>query len=130
MKQHLVLFDKECPLCHRAVQYLIRLDKNHELVFAPLNGTTAKGILTGRHTGLKKANSLVLVENFESPHRRFWLRSKAIFRIYQLIGKKWLGLLFYLPSWMGDWFYKRVAEHRHQFKLKMKELEPGDRFLP
>src|SRR5438105_8844237 len=96
MNEHLVLFDSECPLCYRAVKYLIALDQEQHLLFAPLNGTTAKEIITGRQTGLKKVNSLILIEHYQTAHRRFWIRSKAIFRIYQLLGKKYLGLLFFL----------------------------------
>ncbi|HSX25658.1 MAG TPA: DUF393 domain-containing protein [Chlamydiales bacterium] len=133
MGEHLIFFDSECPFCHKTVRHLIEIDTQHLFLFAPLNGETAKDILTGPQQPLRHANSLVLVENYESTDREFWIRSQAVFRIYWLLGgaHAYLGLLSFLPSFLGDPIYNWFAAHRHQFKLKMPE-EPGpeDRFLP
>jgi predicted DCC family thiol-disulfide oxidoreductase YuxK len=131
MGEHLVFFDGECPFCHRSVRYLIEIDVHKRLLFAPLNGKTASEILIGPQAALKKANSLVLVENYQSTHRRFWIRSKAIFKAYWLIGNGWglIGVLSFLPSGLGDFFYRWFAAHRHQFKLKMPQGGPDERFL-
>jgi predicted DCC family thiol-disulfide oxidoreductase YuxK len=133
MHEHLIFFDSQCPFCHRAVQSIIETDKKEHFLFAPLGGETASRILTGPLTPYTKSNSLILIENYRSTYRQFWIRSKAIFRIYWLIGEGWgiLGWLSFLPSFIGDFFYRWFAEHRHQFKLKMsKEPGPPDRFLP
>lgn len=131
MNEHLIFFDKECPLCHRAVRHVIVMDRERHFLFAPLKGETAQDILVGPQAPLQKANSLVLVENYDSTDRLFWTRSKAIARIYWLSGRKVLGSLSFLPAALGDWIYKIVADHRHQFKLKMpKEPGPKERFLP
>lgn len=124
MYEHLIFFDEQCPLCHRSVQHIIDIDVHQRFVFAPLKGSTAHDILIGPQESLKKANSLVLVENYQSTGRRFWVRSKAILRIYWLVGHGWrlLGIFSFFPSFIGDLFYRWLAAHRHQFKLKM----PGD----
>jgi len=133
MGEHLVFFDGECPMCHRAVRHIIEIDKDKIFIFAPLGGETAKNVLTGPQAPLKKANSLVLVENYDSTSRDFYIRSKAVLRIYWLVGNGWglVGILNFLPGVIGDFFYCYLASHRHQFKLKMPD-EPGpkDRFLP
>ena len=133
MHEHLIFFDSECPFCHKAVSKIIEIDLDHQFLFAPLNGETARDVLCGPQTYLRKINSLVLVENFRSTDRHFWIRSRGIFRVYWLIGGQWklFGLFSFLPSWIGDWLYRWVAEHRHQFKLKMdKQPGPKERFLP
>lgn len=133
MHEHLIFFDAECPLCHRAVKEIVALDVDHHFLFAPLNGETAHDVLTGPQAPLNHVNSLVVVENYTSTERRFWIRSRAVFRTYWLIGKQWrlFGLFSFLPAWIGDWIYCYVAEHRHKYKLKIDE-EPGpkERFLP
>lgn len=131
MYEHLVFFDGECPLCHRAVRQVIAMDADRKFLFAPLSGETARDILSGPQEKLRRANSLVLVENYESTDRTFWIRSKAVGRIYWLCGKRAMGCLSFLPAALGDFIYKIVANHRHQFKMKMpKEPGPEDRFLP
>lgn len=133
MGEHLIFFDANCPLCRRAVQYVIELDKKQLFLFAPLAGETASAILCGPLESYRGANSLVLLEHYESTERRFWIRSQAIFRIYWLMGNRWglFGILSFLPSCVGDFFYKWAASHRHQFKLwPTQPLEPKERFLP
>lgn len=133
MHHHLIFFDDECPFCHHSVRHILAIDSKEQFLFAPINGETARGILIGPQDSLKRANSLILVENFRSTEREFWVRSRAIFRIYWLVGKGWrlLGILSFLPSWIQDPFYKWIAVHRHQFRLKMpQEPGPKDRFLP
>lgn len=133
MNDHIVFFDDECPFCHKAVRHIIEIDLKKEIQFAPLRGETARAILTGPQSGLKKCNSIVFAEDYQSTHRRFWTRSHAIFRIYWLVGNGWglVGILSFLPSWIGDFFYNWFAAHRHQFKLRIPEtIEPKDRFLP
>lgn len=133
MKEHLIFFDNECPFCHRSVRHILEIDADHHFLFAPLNGETAEKILIGPQEPLKKAGSLILVEDYQSTARQFWIRSRAILRIYWLAGQQWrlLGILSFLPGWIGDLLYRWLAAHRHQFKLKMPE-EPGpkNRFLP
>jgi len=133
MNDHLVFFDDRCPFCHRAVRHIIEIDEEKRFRFAPLRGETARATLTGPQESLKGANSIVLAENYQSTRRRFWIRSHAIFRIYWLVGNGWglVGILSFLPSWLGDFFYKWLAAHRHQFTIEMPEAPgPSDRFLP
>lgn len=133
MYEHLVFFDGECPFCHRAVRHVLEIDEKSRFLFAPLGGETADDLLMGPQAPLKKANSLVLVENYQSTGRKFWVCSRAILRIYWLAGNGWglLGIFCFLPGFIGDFFYRWFAMHRHQFKLKMpKEPGPKDRFLP
>jgi predicted DCC family thiol-disulfide oxidoreductase YuxK len=133
MYEHLIFFDKECPLCHRAVRHILEIDVDKHFLFAPLNGETAKDFLIGPQAPLRSANSLVLVEHYLSTGRKFWVRSRAILRIYWLNGDGWglYGIFSFLPGYLGDALYRWVAAHRHQFKLKMPgEPGPKERFLP
>ncbi len=133
MHEHLIFFDGECPFCNRAVAHIIELDTHQRFVFAPLKGETAAKILTGPLAWYGEANSLVLMENYRSTGRKIWIRSKAALRVYWLVGEGWklVGIFCFLPGFIGDFFYRWFAEHRHRFKLKpTKEPGPKDRFLP
>ncbi len=132
MYEHLIFFDGECPFCHRSVRHIIDIDKEKRFLFAPLMGDTANEILTGPQEPLKRANSLILVENYQSTERKFWSESRAVLRIYWLVGG-WgiIGIFCFVPSFVGDPIYRWVAAHRHQFKLKMPDQPgPRERFLP
>lgn len=126
----LVFFDSECKLCRKSVVTLIKIDRDKKLVFAPLSGKTASDKLIGKLSDLKHQNSLVLIEH---PHGRVWLRGRAVFRIFWLLGGKWklIGWLHMMP-WV-DFFYRQIARHRHRFSSKdtfkaVMEKE-RDRFL-
>jgi predicted DCC family thiol-disulfide oxidoreductase YuxK len=133
MNEHLVLFDATCPFCHRSVSHLIDLDQDRHLLFTPLDGATAEQMLVGIHKSLLKSNSLILIEQFETTGRKFWIRSRAVLRAYWFIGRGWglIGVFAFVPSCLGDIVYRWVAEHRHQFHLDMPKIKaPEDRFLP
>src|SRR5579872_7151812 len=131
--ENIVFFDSECPLCRRAVKTVLEIDVHRRFSFAPLNGETARDVLTGPQEVLTRANSLVLAEGYRSTERRFWIKSQAILRIYWLAGNGWglIGILSFFPGFIGDFFYDWAAAHRHQFKLQVSEtLGTQDRFLP
>lgn len=133
MGDHIVFFDDECPFCHAAVRHIIEIDEKKQFLFAPLQGETAAEILTGPQKVLKDAHSIVLAEHYRSTERNFWIRAHAIFRIYWCAGNGWglVGILSFMPRWLGDFFYNWFAAHRHQFRMKMLETPgPRDRFLP
>lgn len=131
MREHLIFFDGDCALCHRAVLQILKEDTKQIFVFAPLEGETAKEILIGPNARYAREDSLILVESFRSDRRRFWVRSKAVFRIYWLMGSRWIGWMCYLPAWMSDWAYRWVAKHRHRLHFGWERTEfQNDRFLP
>jgi predicted DCC family thiol-disulfide oxidoreductase YuxK len=134
MSEHLLFFDETCPFCHKAVRNILEIDVYRRFMFSPLSGKMAKDLLTGPQKELMQANSLILVENYQSTERQFWIRSHALYRVYWLAGNGWwiVGCLsFLIPKWLGDAVYRWVAEHRHQFKLQMPESAvPPDRLLP
>ncbi len=130
---HLLFFDHECPFCVRSVRQMIQQDVEHKFAFAPLRGETAKEVLSGPQSFLKKANSLVVVENWQSTDRKFWTKSRAMLRVYWLLGGQWklFGCFSFFPRFLGDFIYDQVSAHRHQFRLRPdQEIGPEDRFLP
>lgn len=131
MDDHLIFYDADCNFCHQMVLYLIQLDREKQFLFAPLEGETAHQVLTGPNARYAHENSIVLAENFRSDRREFFIRSKAVFRIYWLLGRRWIGWLYFCPAWFCDWIYKGIAKHRHRLHLGWARPEfTTDRFLP
>ena len=131
MNEHLVFYDADCGFCYRFVVNLLAMDRKKQLLFAPLNGETAKEILIGPNAHYALADSVILVENFRSDRREFWMRSQAAFRIYWLIDSRWIGWLSFLPSGFCDGIYSWIAKHRHRLNVGWKRTEfQNDRFLP
>lgn len=106
--RHLVLFDGECGLCDRSVQWLLRHDPRGVLTFAPLAGEAAR-----RFVPRGDYDTVVLVEHDERG-ARLYERSRAAFRIWRALGGGWrvLSWLRFLPAWLTDVPYRVVARNR------------------
>lgn len=130
---HLIFFDAKCKLCQRAVLSIFERDRSRKFLFAPLEGKTADLLLIGVNEHLKKANTLVLMEHFQKKRKKTWVRAKAIFRIFWILGGvyKLIGALFFVPISL-DPLYKLVARHRHRLIKKVSPLPSAfkERLLP
>lgn len=132
MYEHLLLFDGNCPVCHRVVRHVLEIDIEERFVFAPLESETARRTLKKNYADFLAANTVVVVENYLSSSSKKWIRSRAIFRIYWLIGGGWkvIGILSFFPGFIGNIFYRLFAIYRYQFNVKMPgSVIPGSRFL-
>jgi predicted DCC family thiol-disulfide oxidoreductase YuxK len=103
------LYDGECGLCDRSVQWLLRHDRRGVLQFAPLQGEAAQPF-TG---GATEFDTMVFVER-QGERARVTHRSRAIFRILSRIGGPWrlVSWLRFLPAWLTDPAYRLVAANR------------------
>lgn len=117
-----LLYDGECGLCARAVQWTLERDvRARTLRFAPLQGDTARPILA-RH-GIaphpeRGFDSLVLVEDLGGPRERVLVRSDAALAIGRYLGGGlgWLARLAALvPRPLRDAVYHLIARNRLRF---------------
>lgn len=126
----IVFFDGVCGLCNRAVDILLRIDRRGVLLFAPLQGETARALLPPE-----------LVEDLETLVFRVrgenYTRSRAVLHILGEIGGLWkpFGILAGLPPALGDTLYRFVARHRIQWfgskeTCRLPTPEEQGRFLP
>lgn len=129
--KHLVFYDGACGFCDHVVQWLIRHDKSGIFLFAPLKGETADIFLQG----ISREDSLVLIENFQTPHQKMFLFGQAAFRILWLLKGPWmlLGWINFLPPCLYNWGYTLVAKNRHHFfssdVCSLPDPSLKDRFL-
>ncbi len=132
----LVFYDGECGLCDHIVQFLLKADKSKNFVYAPLQGKTASELLKDVPDSVKEADSLILIEDYQSENRKLYIYGHGAFRIAWLLGGGWklLGWLSFIPPVLYNWGYYLVARNRHRFfKQEVCRLPvEGDkeRFLP
>lgn len=113
MKQHLLFFDGHCPLCHRAVRYILKHDHKKSFRFAPLDGETALTKL-GKE---READSLVFLENCGEESERVFIEGKAVLRICLRLGGPFLlyGWMAYLPGFFFNFLYRQIAKRRYRW---------------
>lgn len=133
--KHLVFYDGECGFCDQVVQFLLKVDRKEQFLFAPLQGKTAAKVLQKLPDQYKQVDSLVLVENYATNKQHFYVLGKASFRILWLLGGSWrlLGWICFLPSFLYNWGYRLVARNRKKLMPEaciLPDPKSQDRFLP
>lgn len=132
--QHLLIYDGECGICDRIVRFLVKADKKRLFQFAPLNGITAEKVLKDLPEKYRGEDTLVLVENWNTPQKKFYILGKGTLRIFWILGGLWglIGWISFLPGCFYDWMYRLFARHRKGLFPLMECCPPekSDRFLP
>lgn len=131
---HVVFFDGQCGLCDHLVQWLLHNDKEKIFLFAPLQGITAEKNLKHLPAWIRDSDSMVLIENYQTPHQKVYIYGKAVLRTLWLLGGayKAIGWIHFLPAFFYDWIYWIVAKNRKKiFGTIELPTETGvGRFLP
>lgn len=105
----IVFFDGVCGLCSHFVDFVISIDKKHVHRFAPLQGMTAKQILTMQE--IEDLDSVVVYVNGGKLKK-----AQAVLHVLQSVGGFWtLTSVFRIfPNSLLNFFYDLVARHRYQ----------------
>jgi len=128
----LVLYEGVCGLCHHSVRFLLRVDRDEKLMFAPLQGETAQRARERYPNIPDGLDTVVLIDE-----GRAHLRSRAFtvgarhFHWPWRIG--YVGRFF--PAFLGDLVYRFVARIRYRVWGKhdvcaLPSPEERARFLP
>lgn len=133
---HLVLYDGRCPLCNGIVRFLLRCDRQGRLMFAALQGETARSLAPlWKHTD----ETILLVSYMGTDRERVCEKSDAVLEIFRLLNGAWkaLTVLAVIPRSIRDRVYDWVARHRFRWfgssPLEECPLPPPQyraRFLP
>jgi predicted DCC family thiol-disulfide oxidoreductase YuxK len=112
-----VLFDGWCPLCVRAVRFLIRTDRKALFLLASLESEPARGLLDTCQAdpedrlAARTGATVALVDR-----GRLYVRSDAALRIAARLPFPWrfLVLLRVVPRGLRDRAYVAIARRRHE----------------
>ena len=110
----LVLYDGDCGVCDRFVQFVLARDPAARVRFAPLGGETAAKVLA-RAPDLALADSIVLVDLDQFGTARIFARSDAVLRILLRLSGPWRAarVLWVVPRPLRDTAYNIFARWRH-----------------
>lgn len=130
--KYIIFFDGECPLCNRAVRFVLKADKKKVFLFAPLAGRTAAKELVHFQTKHPELDTFILLEGYQGKDRKILMEGRAVFRMLWLLGGmyRFPGCLSFLPSTLFDIIYRWIAARRYKL-FKSKRPLPSDqgRFL-
>ena len=108
----LVLYDGECGLCDRSVQFILKFDSAGLFRFATLQGATGAKYL--KKAGLPEdyVGSVLLVDD-QGVHSH----STAALRIMRRLDApaRWMGIGRLVPRFLRDGVYNFIARHRFQW---------------
>lgn len=134
--RHILFYDGECGICNASVRLLMRIDKEAQLYYAPLQGQTANQNLPIELRDPKDLSTVVYLRN-ESEGPELMTQFRAITQSLLLMGKGWAALgrvLDLFPSQMMNWLYGMIARNRHRIRKKgacaLPTEEQRKRLLP
>jgi predicted DCC family thiol-disulfide oxidoreductase YuxK len=126
----IVFFDGVCHLCNKFVDALLQRDQQQKFLFAPLQGETAKTLLSAKER--EDLQSVILLEG-----QKKYKGAEAVLRILILLGgtSRLFGLGYLVPPYFRNQFYHWVARHRYswfgtQDQCRLPTAEEKNRLLP
>lgn len=128
---HILYFDGVCGLCNHSVDFVLKRDREHSILFAPLQGETAAQELPAED--VHNLSTII----FQTPHG-LYRRSAAVVRILWTLGGIWAfwgALLWLVPLPLRNLGYRAVSATRYKVFGKKETCriptpEERDRFLP
>ncbi len=127
----IVFFDGVCGLCNSVVDFAMKWDRHGVLRFAPLQGETARQLLTPQD--VENLNTFVFRDQ-RGLHRR----SSAMVRLLRCLGGAWSVLsvlLWIVPRPLRDAGYRIIARYRYAWfgkkeTCRMPTADERERILP
>jgi predicted DCC family thiol-disulfide oxidoreductase YuxK len=105
-----LLYDGDCALCNRFVQFAIARDKMGKLVYVSQQSADGQRMLKRYGYSASLLDTVVLVEAHTS-----YERSSAALRTLRLLGTPWSFLYIFIifPTTLRDPFYNWIASKRY-----------------
>ncbi|MCU1311302.1 MAG: putative thiol-disulfide oxidoreductase [Candidatus Angelobacter sp.] len=109
-KQPILVYDGECGFCSRSIQFILRREREHQLLF--VTRQSELGIHLRRQYGLETMESMLWIED-----GKVLAESSAVLRIAGYVGGWFrvaaIGYVF--PPNLRNWAYRLFARNRHRF---------------
>lgn len=109
-----VIFDGVCNLCNGAVLFVIKRDKKNQFLFAPLQGEFGKHIITKFNINTSQMDSIIL---YNPENEKISFKSEAALKISSdlTFPIKLLAIFIIIPSFIRNWVYEFIANHRYKW---------------
>jgi predicted DCC family thiol-disulfide oxidoreductase YuxK len=126
----IIFYDDVCVMCNGFVNFMLRIDRRQQFLFAPLGGETSRKILPPLPENPSEWSMLYVDE--AGIHDQ----SDASLEVYRRLGGIWwllsLGQLF--PRWIRNPVYRLLARNRYRWfgkrdTCRLPTAEERARFL-
>jgi predicted DCC family thiol-disulfide oxidoreductase YuxK len=107
-----MIFDGVCVLCSGGVRFVLRHERDNELVFATTQSATGRALAARHGISTEQLDvTFVLVEG-----ERAYVRSDAALRVAKHLAApwRWLGVFRLVPGPIRDAIYSWVARRRYR----------------
>ena len=124
----IILYDGECGLCNRSVQFILKHERNQNLLFSSLQSSFSKKVFSDFNLKNDFDESILFYRDGE-----LFSKSKAGLRIVPFL--KWyfypLLIIWLIPNYIRDMFYDLIARNRKRFSkvCKLPNSNQSNRFL-
>jgi len=110
----LLVYDGSCGFCSRAVQFILRHERRHDLQFVPRDSPLGRNLR--RQFRLEQVESMLWIADGQAA-----IESNAVFRAADYLGGFWralstLGSL--VPPGLRNWGYRWIARNRRRFSTE------------
>jgi predicted DCC family thiol-disulfide oxidoreductase YuxK len=109
-KQPMLVYDGQCGFCSRSIQFILRREQEHELLF--VTRQSELGVHLRRQYGLEAMESMLWIED-----GKVLTESSAVMRIAGYVGG-WCRIAAIgsvIPLNLRNWAYRLFARNRHRF---------------
>jgi predicted DCC family thiol-disulfide oxidoreductase YuxK len=131
LEHPIIFFDGVCAMCNRFVDLVLRADRRDVFRFAPLQGETARELLSPLADDPREWSMIYLDE------RGVHEESDASLEVYRRLGGVWwlASLLRLVPRFVRTPAYRLVARNRYRWfgrrdSCRVPSAEEKARFLP
>lgn len=125
------VFDSHCVLCSRAVQYVLKYEKQPDMKFVAIKSELGREISKKHDVDPDDPHTFIYLQDGKA-----WFSSDAGFVVLKKTGGPmgFLRLAKILPRPVRDWLYFRVAQNRYKVFGKLDVCyvpthESRDRFV-
>jgi len=127
----IIFFDDVCVMCNGFVDLILRVDRHHRFLFAPLRGETARKLLPQLSDDPSDWSMVYVDES------GVYDQSDASLEVYRRLGGRWrlLSLARHIPRSIRTPVYRMIARNRYRWfgkrdACRIPSAEEIARFLP
>lgn len=123
-KKAIVFFDGDCPLCHWAVQFILKHEKSNFLIFSPLKSESTRIWLDANSEFQFNEDTLYFFDG-----NTLYKKSSAVLKLVAYLRPifLFLNLVYLFPKPLRDYLYDKVAENRRKAKgsCDISKIDPS-----
>jgi predicted DCC family thiol-disulfide oxidoreductase YuxK len=108
----IIIFDGECNLCERAVQFIIPRDPQKRFRFAANQSEVGQRLLEPYHFSKDQINTIILIRD-----ERLYTKSDAVLQVTRKLSGFWPILYSFvvIPKAIRDPIYQWIARNRYKW---------------